>query len=164
MEVLRGAVNGFAMGVGALIAWMLFHALRWMPVLAIGAGATLLLAGVASAQTVSPPTPGTTGMDAQAVLTVGAAVVALTQLIKWGGLPDKAGPLAVLILAALGVGVWAYQAGGVDRTQAFTYFSGWISVALTAAGVFGFTRASVSAVTSAKPPPATGAGSNPTIP
>lgn len=102
-------------------------------------------------------------MDGQAILTVSAAVVALTQLLKWGGIPDKVGPLAVLALAALGVAFWGYADGTFTRTVAFEYFAGWIAVATSAAGVFGFTRASTSAVTAAKAPPSSGAGSSPTI-
>ena len=101
-------------------------------------------------------------MDAQAVLTVSGAVVALTQLAKWSGVSDKAGPLIVLLLAAMGVGFWGYAEGSFERTKAFEYFAGWISVALNAAGVYGFTRAAVSSVTSGTPPPNDGAGSSKT--
>src|SRR5688572_26152014 len=102
-------------------------------------------------------------MDAEAVISVSAAVVALTQLLKWGGIPDKVGPLAVLALAAIGVVFWGYAEGTYERTKAFEYFAGWIAVATSAAGVFGFTRAGTSAVTAAKAPPFSGAGSSPTI-
>lgn len=102
-------------------------------------------------------------MDGQAIITVSAAVVALTQLVKWAGLPDKVGPLAVLLLAAIGVAVWVYSQGEFDRQAVFDLFAGWIAVATSAAGVFGFTRAAASAVISAQPPPAGGAGSNPTV-
>jgi hypothetical protein len=101
-------------------------------------------------------------MDGEAILTVSAAVVALTQICKWAGIPDKIGPVVVLILAALGVAVWGFSQEVIDRADTFEYFAGWISVALAAAGVFGFTRAATSAVTSAKAPPAAGAGQNPT--
>jgi hypothetical protein len=100
-------------------------------------------------------------MDAQAVLTVSGAVVALTQLAKWSGIPDKTGPIAVLVLALIGVAFWGYAEGSFERTKAFEYFAGWISVSLSAAGVFGFTRATASAVTSATAPPGGGAGSSP---
>jgi O-antigen/teichoic acid export membrane protein len=100
-------------------------------------------------------------VDGQAIISVSAAVVALTQLLKWAGLPDKVGPLAVLALAFFGVTFWGYSVGTFERTQAFAYFAGWIAVATSAAGTFGFTRAGVAAVTAAKPlppPPETGAG------
>lgn len=100
-------------------------------------------------------------MDGQAILTVSAAVVGLTQIVKWGGLPDKWGPIVVLLLAAIGVAVWGYSTGTYARTQTFEYFAGWIAVATSAAGIFGFTRATSSAVTAAKAPPA-GAAQNPT--
>lgn len=98
-------------------------------------------------------------MNGEAIVSVSAAVVALTQLAKWGGLPDRTGPLAVLIFSALGVGVWGYSEGEFSRPELFTYLTGWIAVATSAAGVFGFTRATVDAVTSAAPPPYSGAGS-----
>ena len=102
-------------------------------------------------------------MDGQAIVTVSGAVVALTQLVKWGGLPDRLGPLAVLLLALIGVAFWGYSEGTFERTQAFEYFAGWIAVATSAAGIFGFTRAATSAVTRATAPPSSGAGSSPTV-
>ncbi|HXG72911.1 MAG TPA: hypothetical protein VNJ04_20130 [Gemmatimonadaceae bacterium] len=102
-------------------------------------------------------------MDGEAILSVSAAVVALTQLLKWSGLNDKYGPLAVLALAVIGVAFWGYAVGNFERARAFEYFAGWIAVATSAAGTFGFTRASTTAVTSAKAPPMSGAGSSPTI-
>lgn len=101
-------------------------------------------------------------MDGQAIVAVSAAVVALTQIVKWAGLPDRWGPLAVLLLAALGVGLWAYSAGSFLRADTWDYFAGWIAVSTAAAGIFGFTRATATAVTAAKAPPTGGAGSNPT--
>ncbi len=101
-------------------------------------------------------------MDAQAIISVSAAVVALVQLVKWAGLPDKAGPLVVLVFAVIGVALWAYSENNFTRETSFDYFAGWIAVALGSAGTFGFTRAAASAVISAKPPPAGGAGDNPT--
>jgi hypothetical protein len=102
-------------------------------------------------------------MSGEAIISVSAAVVALVQLSKWAGLQDRYGPLAVLGLAALGVVFWGYSEGTFARTVAFQYFAGWIAVATSAAGVFGFTRATTSAVTAAKAPPAGGAGSSPTL-
>jgi hypothetical protein len=100
-------------------------------------------------------------MDAEAILSVSAAVVTLVQLVKWSGLPDRAGPLAVIVLAALGVSLWGYSIGDYERTKLFGYFVGWLAVATSAAGVFGFTRASKEAVTSTTSPPS-GAGASPT--
>jgi hypothetical protein len=101
-------------------------------------------------------------MDGQAILTVSAAVVALTQLAKWGGIPDKYGPIAVMVLGALGVMFWGYSVGSFERAKAFEYFAGFVAVATSAAGVFGFTRATSEAVTKTSPPPFSGAGASPT--
>lgn len=103
-------------------------------------------------------------MDAQAIITISAAVVALVQILKWSSVvPDKWGPIAVLVVSLFGVALWGYSEGTFVRAQLFNYFSGWISVSLSAAGVFGFTRAAYSAVSNVTPPPASGAGSNPTL-
>jgi hypothetical protein len=102
-------------------------------------------------------------MDAGAIVTVSAAVVALTQFSKWAKLPDQYGPLAVLAFSAMGVVLWGWSVGTFERTQSFGYFSGWIAIATSAAGVYGFSRASGEALTKASPPPSSGAGSEPTI-
>lgn len=102
-------------------------------------------------------------MDAQSIITVSAAVVALTQFAKWSGIPDKYGPIAVLVLALVGVLFWGYSQETITRAESFDYFAGWISVATSAAGVFGFTRASREAVTKTAPPPP-GAGASRTGP
>lgn len=94
-------------------------------------------------------------MDAQAVITVAAAVTALTQLLKWSNvIPDRYGVFAVLGLALLGVLLWAYSQPTWDRAATFAYFAGWVAVATSSAGVFGFTRAASEAVTRTKTPPA----------
>jgi hypothetical protein len=98
-------------------------------------------------------------MNGEAIVTVSAAVVALTQLIKWAGVPDRFGPLIVLLISALGVLLWGYTQGEVlRRPEVWSYFAGWIAVATSAAGVFGFTRAAASSVTRATPPPQAAAG------
>lgn len=103
-------------------------------------------------------------MNAEAIVAVSAAVTGLTQVAKWAGLPDRWGPIAVLFLAAIGVVIYGYsQALLPSRLELFAYFAGWIAVALTAAGIFGFTRAGASAVISAAPPPKGGAGSSATV-
>lgn len=102
-------------------------------------------------------------MGPESILTVSAAVVALTQLIKWAGLPDKWGPIVVLLVAALGCAVWGYSQGDFSQTTVFAYFGGWIAVSTSAAGIFGFTRAAAGAVTNAAPPPSGAAGSNPVV-
>lgn len=102
-------------------------------------------------------------MDGQAIITIAAAVVALTQLVKWGGIPDKYGPVAVMLLSIIGVALWGWSVGTFERAKAFEYFVGWINVTMSAAGVFGFTRAAGEAVSSMSPPPHSGAGSSPTV-
>lgn len=102
-------------------------------------------------------------MDGQAIISVSAAVVALTQIVKWGGLPDKWGPVSVLLLSAAGVVVWSYsQPVPFQNSQLFEYFAGWIAIATSAAGVFGFTRAASASMTQVQAPPG-GAGQNPTV-
>jgi hypothetical protein len=102
-------------------------------------------------------------MNGEAIISVSAAVVALTQLVKWAGLPDKVAPLAVLVLSLLGVAFWGWSTGEFTRAAAFTYFAGWIAVSTSAAGVFGFTRASGDAVSKMTSPPAGGAGQSATV-
>lgn len=87
-------------------------------------------------------------MNAQTIMTISAAVVALVQLFKWAGVPQRQGPILVLVAAALGVALWLVTAGAetISRANGFDYFAGWIAVATSAAGVFGFTRATGDAV------------------
>jgi len=102
-------------------------------------------------------------MDAQAIITVSAAVVALTQLFKWGFIPDRYGPISVVVLSAVGVAFWAWSSGDFSRASSFAYFAGWIAIATSAAGVFGFTRAGSEAITkTGGQPPGAGASATTT--
>lgn len=101
-------------------------------------------------------------IDANAATAIGATVTALTQVIKWTGLDDRWGPVVVLLLSALGVGVYVWSLGAFQQAQAFNYLTAWANVALVAAGIFGFTRAGGSAVTQLRTPPA-GAAQSPTV-
>jgi hypothetical protein len=103
-------------------------------------------------------------VTAEAIVAVSAAVVALTQLVKWGGVHDRWGPFAVLALSLMGVLFWGWSKDVLSRAAAFEFFVGWIAVATSAAGVFGFTRASSEAVTRTTAPPIGAAGGNPTTP
>jgi hypothetical protein len=103
-------------------------------------------------------------VNSDAVIAVSALVAALTQIAKWSGLPDRFGPIAVLILAALGTAVWAYSANDFRQETTFAYVSGWAAVSLTSAGIFGFTRASASAVAGVRTGSGGAAGGSPTTP
>lgn len=102
-------------------------------------------------------------MNAEAIVTVSAAVVALTQMLKWSGLVrDAHGSLVVLALALLGVLLWgASNEAAFQRSLIWPYFAGWVAVATSAAGVYGFTRALPSSLTATSNPPA-GAAQQPT--
>jgi len=101
-------------------------------------------------------------MKAEDVVVVAGAVTILTQMVKWGGLPDNRGPIVVAFLSLLGVLAWAVSNEPTfDRHLIWPYFAGWVSVCAGSAGVFGFTRALPSAVTATRNPPA-GAAQNPT--
>ena len=105
-------------------------------------------------------------MSAEAIVAVSAAVVAFVQLIKWAGLRDHWGPVVVILLSGVGVGIWlsSQPTWPPARTDTWPIFAGWIAVALSAAGVFGFTRAGASAVARVSTPPDDGAGSSATTP
>lgn len=105
--------------------------------------------------------PSNGGMDAKAVMVISGTVVLLTQLAKWGGVPDKRGPWAVLVISLLGILFWGWSQGDMSRATAFDYFAGFVAVAAASAGIFGFTRSMPEAVTATTQPPA-GAGSNST--
>lgn len=96
-------------------------------------------------------------MESGGIVAISAAVVALTQLFKWGGFPLKWSPILVLVLSAIGVVAWAFSNLSTwDRTTIWPLFTAWIAVATCAAGVFGFTRAAadqlVATRTKAEPP------------
>jgi hypothetical protein len=101
-------------------------------------------------------------MDGEAIVSVSAAVVACVQLIKWAGLRDNYGPIAVMALALFGTVFWGWSQDSFSRVTAFAYFAGWVAVTTSAAGVYGFTRAGGNALSRMTAPPSTGAGSEPT--
>jgi hypothetical protein len=102
------------------------------------------------------------GMGSQAIMTVSTTVVALTQFVKWGSfVSDQRGPLVVLVLSLFGVVFWGWTTGDLARATAFGYLAGFIAVATSAAGIYGFTRSGPAAITSTTTPPS-GAGASPT--
>lgn len=102
-------------------------------------------------------------MTADAIVTISAAVVAVVQLCKWAGLTASFGPIAVLVISAVGEIIFLLggQSWPLGRTDIWPAFAGWVAISTSAAGVFGFTRAAVGAVTNASAPPVSGAGSSP---
>lgn len=102
-------------------------------------------------------------MSSEAILTVSALVVAITQYVKWAGfISDKRGPIAVLLISLFGVSIWVISfADTWSRGMAFGLLVAWINVTLAAAGIYGFTRSMPEAITTTSGPPA-GAGASPT--
>lgn len=102
-------------------------------------------------------------MDAGAAIAVGGLVAALAQVLKWAGLRDTLGPLALIVLSASSVSLWVYSKGAYDRTLLFDYVVAATNVMLTSAGIFGFTRSLPAAVTEgSRNSPIPGAGQSPT--
>lgn len=102
-------------------------------------------------------------MDAQAIGSISAAVVTLTQLVKWMRLvSDQRGPLAVLGWSAIAEVLWIVSHPPFLATMLFDYFVTWLVVSAAAAGIYGFTRSGPSALTATTDPPP-GAGAEPTI-
>lgn len=100
----------------------------------------------------------TTVLDAKALALIAGAVVALVEIIKWAGVPQRFGVLAVLACSVTGVLLWGWSYNAISRTSAFDYFAGIVVVMTSAAGVYGFVRAATpSQLTNThRPPPAAG--------
>ena len=86
-------------------------------------------------------------MEPQDSVMVGAATVALAQLVKWalwqwrGERAQGYGPLVVLSVSALGVWLWALSRPALPtRLDLWTYFAAWVAVATSAAGIYGLVR------------------------
>jgi hypothetical protein len=86
---------------------------------------------------------------------VAAAVVPLAEVVKYSKrVPDTWAVPVVMILSALGVALWAYSTpGALVRTNAFDLFTGWVTVVVAAAGVYGFIRETRSGVMDAERKP-----------
>lgn len=102
------------------------------------------------------------GVTQTVVVMVSGLVVALTQVAKWSGVPDRRGPLVVLALSLSVTVFLAWTQSNFTRKTALDYFAVFVNVLLASAGVFGFTRAAPEAVSSFAPPPNSGAGSSTT--
>ena len=83
-------------------------------------------------------------MDGLAVMRVTVVVVGIMQLLRWAGVPERWAPLLVAGLSALGVALWAVGQGPVNPSVLFSYMTGWVAVATSAAMVWGFTWAAAS--------------------
>lgn len=89
-------------------------------------------------------------MDGQAIVSVSAAVVAFTQLVKYSPIPTTGFIPVVLVFVFSGLGclLWAVSNEPVfDRHLLFNYFAGWVAVATSAGGVFSLSQAAHSAMT-----------------
>ena len=96
-------------------------------------------------------------MPSETVIAVAGSVTALTQLFKFWGVPDKYGPYVVLGLSLIGVIIWAVsQPDPFNRLHLWQYFAAVVNVMISAAGVYGFARATEARqVTSARRAPPT---------
>jgi hypothetical protein len=75
-------------------------------------------------------------MDSAATVAVGTAVLTLTQMAKRYGFPRRWAPLLVFGLSALGIGMWAYSQGGIERIEVWEYFVAWVATATLASGAY----------------------------
>ena len=94
-------------------------------------------------------------MNAEQIITISTVVVLLTQFVKWGGLPDRRGPIVVALIAAVGVGVFRWSTLPdlpISARDAWPLFAAWVAVTAAAAGTFGFTRALPGVVASFQSP------------
>lgn len=77
-------------------------------------------------------------MDSEAIVTIGATVTLLTQVVKRSLPADGAGPHVVALLSFVAVVLWVISAPVFppDRTAIWTIFTGWVSIWGTAIGVY----------------------------
>jgi hypothetical protein len=94
-------------------------------------------------------------MPSETVIAIAGSVTALAQLFKFWGVPNRYGPFVVLGLSLLGVVVWAAsQPDPLNRLLWWQYFAAVVNVMVSAAGVYGFARATTGdQVTSTQPRP-----------
>lgn len=81
-------------------------------------------------------------MNTADALMVAAVVVPLTEVVKYSRrVSDRYAVHVVMLLSAIGVLLWAWSTpGALVRGNAWQLFAGWVSVVVSAAGVYGFIR------------------------
>lgn len=77
-------------------------------------------------------------MDSNLILAGGAALVPLVQFLKWAKMPSSWAPASLGVLSLVVTALLIYQSGGVVQEKALSYFSGWVTIMLTASGGYGF--------------------------
>lgn len=109
-----------------------------------------------------------TVINGESIATISVAVVVATQLLKWfRWVNDDHGAWVVIVVAFLAEVLYYVSYAPADqplfvRQALWPFFIGLVDISAAAAGIFGFTRAASSAVTSInKPPP--GPGENVTV-
>lgn len=111
-------------------------------------------------------------MDATAVIAVSGAIVMLLQVLKSAGLTGRWALVSSAVMSMVGVVVWGYSQGTYERPETWAFFSGWVAVFTSAAGVFGIVNGGAEAVTAMKGAPSAliksltgpGDGRNPSTP
>lgn len=89
-------------------------------------------------------------MDSQDIVLISGAVAGLTRLLVMLGVPHRYRAAVVIITTTIGIALWAYtQPELASQTNVFGYFTCWIAVATSAAGVYELTGKTSSEVVSA---------------
>lgn len=82
---------------------------------------------------------GDTGANVNILMAIAPAVIALTQIAKWCGLPKRWAPLAVLLFAAVICAVWAYsESVGNWQGLLYQYVAATLGATILALGLYGF--------------------------
>lgn len=79
-------------------------------------------------------------LDAGAIIMIAGAVVALVELLKHGGVPNRYGLAVVVVSSAFGVLLWGWSNDDLSRATAFDYFAGIVAVTTSSGGVYGLVR------------------------
>lgn len=77
-------------------------------------------------------------MTPEDIVTIGATVTLLTQVVKRSLPTDAAGPHVVAILSFAAVVMWVLSAPAwpPDRTALWPIFTGWVSIWVAASGIY----------------------------